>query len=156
SRERVQPVGDGLAENQDVRGYAEMLDGPHLAGAVDAHLDLVHNEQNPVPVEHFFQLHKEIQRRDDVTARPFYGLDIECRIFCFARLWVPYAMIFSLEEALELPDAMEAVFFLAHALRPPEMIGEGDELGAVAEMAVAAPVTVARCDGRRAKGAPVI
>src|SRR6185295_2205523 len=48
------------------------------------------------------------------------------------------------------------VLLLAHALGASEMVGERKEVGAVTEVAVAAPVAVGRGDGRCAEGAAVV
>src|SRR5262245_5742602 len=44
ARQRIEAIGDGLSENEDVRIDAEMLDRPELAGAIDAHLDFIDDE----------------------------------------------------------------------------------------------------------------
>src|SRR5208282_4986106 len=135
---------------------AKMLDRPHFAGPVHAHLDLVDDEQNAVLVEHFFQPGEEIHRRNDIAARSLQRLDIEGGVFRFARFRIPHAMIFGFEEARELLDAVAPVFLLAHPFRPAKMIGERDELRTVAEMSVAAAITVARCNRRSTERAPMI
>jgi hypothetical protein len=79
--ERVQAVGHGLAEDDHVRLHAEMLDRPQLAGPVEAHLDLVDDQQDAVLVEHLLQLDEEVGRRDDVAAGALQRLDIEGGVF---------------------------------------------------------------------------
>src|SRR5688572_3715959 len=133
-----------------------MLDRPQLAGPVKAHLDFIDDEQNTVLIKHLLQLDEEVLRRDHITAGALDRLDIEGRIFALAGLGIPDAVIFALKKPRELLDAMLAIFLLAHALGPPEVIGERDELGALAEMAVAAAVAVGRGDRRGPQRAPVI
>src|SRR5476651_1010792 len=46
--QRIEPVGDRLAEHQYVGRDAEMLDRTQLTGAIDAHLDFIDHQQNAV------------------------------------------------------------------------------------------------------------
>ena len=154
--QRVEAVGERLAEHEHVRLDAEMLDRPQLAGAVEAHLDFVDDQQDAVAVEHLLELDEEVLRRDDVAAGALDRLDVEGGVFGLAGLGVPDAVVFALEQALELLDAVVAVFLLAHALRAAEVVGERHELRAVAEVAVAAAIAVGRGDRRRAERAAVI
>src|SRR5262249_34464230 len=98
----------------------------------------------------------EVPGRDHVAAGALDRLHIEGGVFGLARLRVPDAVVFALEQALEGPHAVQAVFLLAHALRPAEVIRERHELRAVAEMTVTATITVGRGDRRGAKRAAVI
>ena len=66
-----------LPNTIDVRLDAEVLDRPQLAGAVEAHLDLVDDQQDAVLVEHPLQLDEEVLRRDDVAAGALDRLDVE-------------------------------------------------------------------------------
>ena len=133
-----------------------MLDREQLAGAVEAHLDLVHDQQDAVLVEHALQLGEEVLRRDDVAAGALDRLDVEGGKLGLAGLGVPHAVVFALEQALELLDAVVAVFLLAHPLGAAEMVGERHELGPVAEVAVAPAIAVGRGDRGGAERAAVI
>src|SRR6266545_296531 len=154
--QRIEAVGQRLAEHDDVGLDAEMLDRPQLAGAEETHLDLVDHQQDAVAVQHLLELDEEILRRNYVAAGALDWLDVERGIFGLAGLGIPDAVVFALEQALERSYAVEAVFLLAHALRSPEVIGERHELRAVAEMPVAAAITVGRGDRRGAQRAAVI
>src|SRR5476651_1247020 len=50
--QRIEPVGDRLAEHQYVGRDAEMLDRTQLTGAIDAHLDFIDHQQNAVLVKY--------------------------------------------------------------------------------------------------------
>ena len=69
---------------------------------IEAHLDFVDDEQDAVLVEHFLQLDEEVLRRDDVAAGALDRLDVEGGVFRLAGLGVPHAVVFALEQALEL------------------------------------------------------
>src|SRR5690606_39088543 len=66
------------------------------------------------------------------------------------------AVVFTLEQPRELSDAIAAVFLLAHAFGAAEMVRKRQEIGALAEMAVASAIAVGRRDGRRAERAAMI
>ena len=136
---------------------AEVLDRPQLAGAVEAHLDLVDHQQDAVLVEHLLQPLEEVHRRDDVAAGALDRLDVEGGVFGLPGLGVPDAVIFGLEQAGEL------VRRTARRTLPCSCPwGRGSsrgirhELRAVAEMAVAAAIAVGRGDRRGAERAAVI
>ena len=154
--QRIEAVGDGLAEHDDVGLHAEVLDRPQLAGAIEAHLDLVDDQQDAVLVEHALQLDEEVLGRNDVAAGALDRLDVEGRVLGLARLGVPDAVVLALEQALELLHAVVAVLLLGHALGAAEVIRERNELRAVAEVAVAAAIAVGRGDGGGAERAAVI
>src|SRR5215475_12493589 len=116
-----------------------MLDRPELAGAEETHLDLVDDEQDAVLVEHALQAREEVRRRNHVAAGALDRLDVERGVLALLRFRIPDAVVFGLEKALELRDAIFAVFLLRHALRAAEVIREFDELRAI-EVAVAAAV----------------
>src|SRR5262249_38484025 len=136
--------------------HAEMLDRPQLAGAEEAHLDLVDDEQDAVSVEHLLELDEEILRRDHVAAGALDRLDVERGVLGLARLPVPHAVVLALEPPLELPHAVMPVLLLAHALGRAEVIRERHELRALAEMAVAPAIAIGRGDRRGAERAAVI
>ena len=66
--------GDALAGEQDVGLDADVLDGPHLAGATHPRLDLVADQVDPVAVAEFAQPHQPPVRRDDVATLAQHGL----------------------------------------------------------------------------------
>src|SRR6476659_9501771 len=154
--QRIEAVGEGLAEYDDVRRDAEMLDREELAGAVETHLDLVDDQQDAVPVEHLLELDEEVLGRNDVAARALDRLHVEGGKLGLADLGVPHAAVFALEQARELPHAMAAVLLLAHPLGPTEMVGELHEVRPLAEMPVAPAVAVGRGDRRGPERAAVI
>src|SRR5947209_572168 len=154
--ERVQAVRQRLAEDDDVRLDAEVLDGPEFPGAVEAHLNLVVNHQNLVLVQDFLERREVAFGRDDVAARPLNRLDVEGRELRFIRLRVPEGVVLGLEVALELLDAVHLARLLLLAVGAAEAVGEGDEVRAVGEVAEASAVAVARSYGRRAERAPVV
>ena len=154
--ERIEAVGDGLAEHDDVGLHAEVLDRPQLAGAIEAHLDFVDDQQDAVLVEHALQLDEIVRRRNDVAARALDRLDVEGGILGLAGLRVPHAVVLALEQPLELLHAVVAVLLLAHALGAAEVIRKRHEMRAVAEVAVAAAIAVGRGDRRGAERAAVI
>src|SRR5262245_9304896 len=75
--QRIQSVGQRLSEDEDVGGDAEVLDRPELAGAKEAHLDLIVDQQHVTLVENLAKSREITWRRDDVAARPLNWLDIE-------------------------------------------------------------------------------
>ena len=156
ARQGVQPVGDGLAEGDQVRLDAVVLDRPHLAGAEHAHVDFVADEQYAVVVQHRLQFLEEVHRRDDVAAGALNGLGVEGGVFALAGLGVPQAVVFGLEQPREAFDDGGGVLLLLHAAAVPEAVGELHEQGLLAEMAVAAAIAVGGGDGRGAQGAAVI
>ncbi|RMO59452.1 hypothetical protein ALQ29_05598 [Pseudomonas marginalis pv. marginalis] len=154
--QRVEAVGQGLAEHDHVRLHVEVLDRPQLAGAVEAHLDFVGHHQDAVLVQHLLEFAVEVHRRDHVAAGALDRLDVKRGVFALADFRVPHAVVFGLEQAGELLHAVAAVLFLGHAFRAAEVVRERDELRALAEVAVAATVAVAGGDRRRAEGTPVV
>ena len=133
-----------------------MLYAPQLAGAKETHLDLVHHQQHAVPVQHALELDEEIFRRYHITAGTLDGLNIKRRVFALVRFGVPDAVVFGLEQALELLHAERPVFLLAHALGPAKVVRELHELRPVAKVPEAAPVTVTRRNRRGPQRAPVV
>src|SRR5262249_27677964 len=71
-------------------------------------------------------------------------------------LRIPDAVIFALEQALELAHARESVFLLAHALWAAEVIRERQEVRPVAKMAEASAVAIGRGDRRGPERAAAI
>src|SRR6185369_474554 len=156
SRERVEPVGERLAEDDDVGRDAEVLDRPELAGAKKAHLDLVDDEQDAVPVEHLLQPREVVRRRNHVAAGALHGLDVERGVFRLVRARVPDALVLALEQALELAHAVLAVLLLGHPGAAAEVVRERHEVRAIAEVAEAAAIAIARRDRRGAERAAVV
>ena len=104
--QRIEAVGDRLAEHDDVGRDAEVLDRPELAGPVEAHLDLVDDHQDAVLVEHLLQVLEEVHRRHDVAARALQWLDVEGGVLGLAGLRIPEAVVLALEQARELLHAV--------------------------------------------------
>ncbi len=73
------PEAMPLAVEQDVRLDGPVLDGPHLARASGARLDLVGDEDDAVPVADLAQARQEGVVRDDVAALALDGLDEDRR-----------------------------------------------------------------------------
>src|SRR5690606_5232810 len=144
--QRIEAVRNGLSEHENVRLYTEMLDRPEFAGSIEAHLDLVDDQQNAVFVENLLQLSEEVRRRDDVAACALNRLDVEGREHGLTRLRIPNAIIFAFDEPGELGYAVTAVLRLAHALRTAEVVREWQEVGPLVEMAIAAAITIGRRD----------
>src|SRR5205814_9435633 len=106
ARQRVKPVRQSLAEDDDVRRNVEVLYAPEFSGAVEAHLYLVINEKNVVLVQNLLERWKVARGRDDIAARPLYRLDVEGGELRLARLRVPERVVFGLEIFGELFDAV--------------------------------------------------
>ena len=70
---------DALGREQDVRLHVPVLDGPHLAGASRARLDLVGDEQDAVAVAQLAQVREEVVLGNDVAALALDGLDDDGR-----------------------------------------------------------------------------
>ena len=94
AREGVQAVGHGLAEDHHVRGDAEILETPELAGTVEAHLDFVVHEHDLALVEDLLEARVIAVRRDHIAARALDAFHIERGVFGFPGLGVPHAVIF--------------------------------------------------------------
>src|SRR5262249_25971272 len=90
------------------------------------------------------------------SAGSLHGLDVERRVFGLAGLRIPDAVIFALEQALELTDAGEAILFLAHAVAAAEVVRERHELRAIAEMTEATAIAIRRRDCGSPERAAVI
>ena len=71
-------VGDALGGDQNVGIDAVVLDGEHLAGAGEAGLDFVGDEENAVLVENFLYFFEVVWRRDDDAAFAHDRLGDEC------------------------------------------------------------------------------
>ena len=113
-----------------------MLDRPELAGAEKSHLDFVDHQQDAVAVEDLLELDEEVHRRNDVAAGALDGLDVERGVFGLARFRIPDAVIFALEQPLELPARSgEPYSSLLMPLAAAEVIRKRQEVRAVAEMA---------------------
>src|SRR6185295_703362 len=56
TRERIEAVGEGLAEYQDVGDDTEMLDRPELPGPEEPHLDFIDYEKDAEAIEYLLQL----------------------------------------------------------------------------------------------------
>ncbi len=93
-------------------------------------------------VENLLQLLEEVRRRDDVAACALNRLDIEGRELSLTSLRIPNAIIFAFEQPGELGYAVTAVLLLAHALWTAEVVREWQEVGPLAEMAIAAAITI--------------
>ena len=76
-----QARAEPLRERHDVRHDAEVLRGEHLAGAADARLHFVEDQQNAVPVAQRAQALQEAIRRHQVTALALDRLDQDRRDF---------------------------------------------------------------------------
>ena len=132
--ERIEAVGERLAEHEHVRRHAEMLDRPQLAGAEETHLDLVDDQQDAVLVEHLLQAREEVRRRDHVAAGALDRLDVERGVFALPRLRVPHAVVFGLEQALELrARSARRIPPCVMPFGPRKWYGNGDELRAIAK-----------------------
>src|SRR5439155_7355395 len=109
-----------------------------------------------VPVAGGLEPREVFTGRDDVAARALHRLDIERAVFGGPGLRVPDGVVFALEELFELALAVDVARWALEAVDAPEAVRIEDELRAVAEMAVAPPVAIARSDGRRSERSPVI
>src|SRR5207249_7657793 len=113
-------------------------------------------DQNLVPVAGGLEPREVFTGRDDVAARPLHGLDIERAVFASAGLRVPHGVVLALEELLELAFAIDVALRALQAVDAAEAVRIEDELRAVAEVAVAPPVAIARSARRRPVRPPVI
>ncbi|MNF89183.1 hypothetical protein D3C84_716970 [compost metagenome] len=146
--QRVEAVGQRFAEDDDVGFDVEVLDRPQLAGAIEAHLDFVDHQQNAVLVQHMLEFAVEVHRWDDIAAGSLDRFDVKCSVFALADFRVPDAVVFSLEQPGKLIHAVTAVLFLGHAFGAAKVVRKRDEVGAFAEMAVAASIAVTGRDRR--------
>src|SRR6185437_1606020 len=121
-RQRVEAVGQRLAEHQHVGLDAEILDRPQLSGAPETHLDFVDHEQDAVLVQHLLQVPEEIPWRHHVATGALDRLDVERRVLALVGLGIPHAVVFGLEQAGELAHATVRVLLGAHAPGPAEWI----------------------------------
>src|SRR5258708_15615151 len=114
---------------------------------MNPHLDLVDHDQDAALVQNARQLLEIAFRWDDVSTCSLNRLDVKRREFRLLRFAVPHGVILSIEELLELLDTVEAAVLDLLVVRTAKAIGERDELGAVGEVAEAAAVAIAGCDG---------
>src|SRR5208283_4245275 len=75
-RER-ESVGNTFGRDQDVRLDAEVLDGEHFAGAAEAGLHFIADEEDAVAVENLFYLAEVVGRRNDNASLAHHGLGDE-------------------------------------------------------------------------------
>src|SRR5437762_420653 len=154
--QRVQPVGQRLAKDDDVGRDAEVLDGPEFSRAIETHLDFVIHDENLVRVAGFLEPGEVISRRDDVAARALHRLDVERAELGGFRLRIPNRVVLGVKELRELVFAVELARLTLQAVDAAEAVGKKDELSAVAKVAVAAAIAVARSDGGSAERPAVI
>src|SRR5205807_1186759 len=102
------------------------------------------------------QLLEVTRRRDHIAAGSLDGLDVECGVLGRARLGVPHAAIFGVEQPRELIDAVEAAVLPLLAVWAAEAIRKRHELSPIAEVTEATPVSIGRGDGRGTERATVI
>jgi len=85
ARDMVMPErharGDTFGHAYDIRLDAGVLDREPLAGAADAALHFIDNEQDTVPVADATQFLHERRGRDDVAAFALHGLNEDGRNF---------------------------------------------------------------------------
>ena len=98
----VQAVGERLAEHDDVRRDAEVLDGPELSRAIEAHLDFVIDNQDLVFAASLLQALKVVARRNHVAARSLHRFDVKCAVFRRLCFGIPDAIVFIGKKLIEL------------------------------------------------------
>ena len=142
--------GDALGGGDDIRLDVKVLDGPPLAGAAHAALDLVGDEQDVVLVAQFAQGGEEPGGRDDVAAFALDGLDQDAGHF-IGREDVTEDLV------LDVADDRLAVILAGLPVQDGTIgIGEGGMDHAIHERIKAAVVGgFAGGEGHRAHGAPV-
>ncbi len=133
-----------------------MLHRPHLPGAVEAHLDLVVDEQDAVLFAERGKPPEVAFRRNHVAAGALHRLDEERAELRAPGLRIPRPGVFVLEQALEFGDARVLGLLGVAAVRRAERIGERNELRAVGKLAEGLAVAVRRGDRRRAERAAVV
>src|SRR5258706_10354465 len=154
--ERVQAVGERLAEDDDVGLDVEVLHRPHLAGAAEAHLDLVVDHEDAVLLADRGHALEVVLRRDDVAAGALHRFDEQRAELGSAGLRVPGAGVFVLEAPLEFGDALIFGALRVALVRGAERIRIRDELRAVGELAERFAIPIGRGDRRGAERASVV
>ena len=133
-----------------------MLDGPEFSSAIEPHLNFVVHDKDLVFVASGFKPGEVLLRWDDVSARSLHRLDVERAELRRFRLGVPNRVVLVIEELLELVLAVKVAGLRLQVVDAAETVGIKNELGAVAEMSIAAAVAVAGSDGGGAERAAVI
>jgi len=109
-----------------------------------------------VRIEHALELLEVAGRRDHITAGALDRLHVERRELALPGLGIMDAVVFALEQARELIHAVQATVLALLAIGAAEAVGIWHELGAVAEVAIAAAVAIGGGDGGGAQGAAVV
>ena len=133
-----------------------MLDRPELSRAEESHLNFVVHQKDFSLFENFFEAHEVFFRGNDIAACPLDGFHVEGAEFALSGLGIPKRVVFGVKDLFELLQAIEAAVLPLEAIEAAEAIRVGNEMGAVAEMAVTAPVSVTRGDRCGAQSPAVV
>src|SRR5204862_1132984 len=120
------------------------------------HLDLIIDQQNLARFQHRRELLEIARWRNYVAAGALNRLDKEGGELRLLRLAVPDRVIFAVEQASELIDAVEAAIVALLSIRAAEAIGKRHEVRPVTEVPVAPAIAIGRGDGRGAEGTAMI
>ena len=145
--ERIQPVGQCLPEYNDVRGDPQVLHRPEFSRTIKSHLDLIIDDQNIALAARLLKASEIFPRGNHVPSGPLDGFDVERAVLRCLRLSVPDRMVFCVKQPGELVLAVHVAGLALQAINAAEAIGIKDELGAISEVPVAPPVSVAGSDG---------
>src|SRR5712671_1003601 len=97
ARQRIESVGERLAEHDDVRFDVEVLDRPELSGAIKSHLDFIIDQQNLARFQHCRKLLEIARWRNHVAAGALDRLDKEGGKLRLLRLAVPDRVILAVK-----------------------------------------------------------
>src|SRR5581483_1423243 len=143
SGKRIEPVGQGFAEYNDVRRNAQVFDGPEFSRTVEAHLDFIVNQKDLALVECLLEASKVFPGRNDISTRPLNRFDIKSREFRLLSFGIPVGVILRLEAFFELLLAIEAAGLTLQSIDAAEAVRVENEVRAIGEVSVSATVTIA-------------
>src|SRR5437870_7220328 len=133
-----------------------MLDRPHLAGAKEAHLDLVVDDEDAVVVAELHEAGEIALRRNHVPARSLHHLHEESSELGAAGPGIPRTRVFVLELPLELRDTVEVAALALLSIWAAEAVRERNELSADGKLAEGLAIPVGGGDRRSTERAAVI
>ncbi len=156
ARKWIQTICQRLAEDNDVRRDAEILNRPELAGAIEAHLDFVVHNQDFVLAASFLQALESIRAAESHSRR--FPAPPRCRRRRTRRTWPwrPRRRYIRCQRAGRIGRAVKIAGLGLQFISAAEAVGIKNKLPAIAEVSVAPSVAIAGSDGGSAQRAAVI
>src|SRR5450432_365344 len=126
ARNRIEAVGERLAENNNIRLCAKIFNRPEFSGAIETHLDFVVDQQDLARFHYGLELFKVARRRNDIPPRTLNGFHKKRGKFSGTGFRIPDAVILGIEQSGELVHAVEAAVFALFPVRTAKAVGKRD------------------------------